>query len=782
MKISISLVYAMIVLSGIVLIPNAFAESVPDWVKNTAGWWAEDVISETEFVNAIEYLVKENIIQVNVSQTSETSQSVPDWVKNTAGWWAEDVISETEFVNAIAYLIKVGIISISKECEFFGEEYKHIGEPEQNVLCKFSNFDFIESWYDPYEPKDHEINSFGFRGAEFSEEKPSNTYRIFIVGGSTVFGDGVENHNTIPSFLQNFYSNDEFDNIKQVEVINAGINGGISKHEADLIKNKLSKMSPDLVIVYDGWNDSKVGNYGHANWGVKINDVSWKNRWTDICKSYNNEFDVVIFLQPILGYEKLILTDQEFTNYYTRIAIQKEIENLDKLATHLNELNSTCSSAHDLRFIMEDVTTGIYYDQGHMTPTGNKIIAKKMYEITLPIIEENFTLITSMNGEKVEDEPKNHQTELNSNLDYRGKVIEKTDFSEKNMPNIVAYFSKFKETDFSSSNLRNMDVKFSQFINVDFSNAQLQDSRISRTGFTNSNFDNADLSQSYLSSSVFIDSDLTNSVFKNSDLRGVFMLEPILENTNFSNVNFSNSYLENLDFTKSALQNSKFIGAYIKTSILDGTDFSTLEIYGDNNTGHPTEFVHCSMKYSNFSKIKMHNIDFTSKDILDGNEFIVYPGSDLSYSSFTDLDLRTTLFSMWSSAENTICTSSDENTCKVVDDRTYFYHKFEIPMDMDPLEEVRNLVSPKLKYTKFDNVNLSDSDLSILNLSHSQIMDSDLTNVSLKHSDLSFSSIINSDLSGANLEGANLEGVILDNVIFAGANLKCINHQICESG
>jgi len=721
----------MIVLSGIVLIPNVFAENVPDWVKNTAGWWAEDLISETEFV------------------------------------------------NAIAYLIKVGIINISKECEFFGEEYKHIGEPEQNVLCKFSNFDFVESWYDPYEPKDHEINSFGFRGAEFSKEKPFGTYRIFIVGGSTVFGDGVESNNTIPSLLQNFYSNDKFDNIKQIEVINAGINGGISKHEVDLIKNKLSKMSPDLIIAYDGWNDSKIGNYGHVNWDVEINDESWKNRWADICKSYNNEFDVVIFLQPILGYEKLILTDQEFTNYYTRATITKEIGNLDKLAAHINELNSICSSAHDLRFIMEDVTTGIYYDQGHMTPTGNKIIAKKMHEITLPIIEENSTLITSMNDEKVEGEPKNHQTELNSNLDYTGKIIIGTDFSEKNMPNIVAYFSTFKETDFSSSNLRNMDVKFSNFINVDFSDAQLQDSRISRTGFTNSNFDNADLSQSYLSSSVFIDSDLTNSVFKNSDLRGVFMLKPILEGTNFTNVDFSNSYLENLDFTKSTLQNSKFNGAYIKTSMFDGTDFSTEEIHGDSLTGSPTEFVYCSMKHSNFSKINMFNIDFTSKDIIVDGEYLVYPGSDLSYSTFTDLDLRTTLFSMWSSVEATICPSSDENTCKDVDDRTFFYHKFEIPIDMDPLEEVRKSVSPKLKYATFDSVNLSGSDLSILNLSHSQIMDSDLTNVSLKHSDLSFSSITNSDLSGANLEGANLEGVILDNVIFAGANLKCINHQIC---
>ena len=107
------------------VIPSAFAENVPDWVKNTAGWWATDAISETEFVNAIEFLVKENIIQVNVSQTSETSQGVPEWIKNTAGWWATDAISETEFVNAIAYLIKVGIISIesSKSPELIAEKW-----------------------------------------------------------------------------------------------------------------------------------------------------------------------------------------------------------------------------------------------------------------------------------------------------------------------------------------------------------------------------------------------------------------------------------------------------------------------------------------------------------------------------------------------------------------------------------------------------------------------------------------------------------------------------------
>ena len=155
MKIAITLVCTMIVLSGIILIPNVFAESVPDWVKNTAGWWATDAISETEFVNAIEFLVKEDIIQVDVLQASETTQSVPEWVKNTAGWWAEDVISETEFLNAIVYLIKIGIIHVTTPNQEINScEFEHIPvlnnlNSQQKIdVCKSAQIDYLSERLD----------------------------------------------------------------------------------------------------------------------------------------------------------------------------------------------------------------------------------------------------------------------------------------------------------------------------------------------------------------------------------------------------------------------------------------------------------------------------------------------------------------------------------------------------------------------------------------------------------------------------------------------------------
>ena len=92
-----------------------FAESVPDWVKNTAGWWAEDQIPDSAFLQGIQFLIKEGMMMIpstEISGSSET-QEVPVWVKNNAGWWADDKISEVEFVNAIQYLIKHGIINVN---------------------------------------------------------------------------------------------------------------------------------------------------------------------------------------------------------------------------------------------------------------------------------------------------------------------------------------------------------------------------------------------------------------------------------------------------------------------------------------------------------------------------------------------------------------------------------------------------------------------------------------------------------------------------------------------
>ncbi len=48
----------------ILLLDDALAEAVPDWVKNIAKWYGEDQISEDEFLNAIKYLIQSGIIEI----------------------------------------------------------------------------------------------------------------------------------------------------------------------------------------------------------------------------------------------------------------------------------------------------------------------------------------------------------------------------------------------------------------------------------------------------------------------------------------------------------------------------------------------------------------------------------------------------------------------------------------------------------------------------------------------------------------------------------------------
>ena len=90
------------------------SQVVPDWIKNNAGWWATDQIDDSAFVQGIQYLIKEGIMIVPPTETSESieTQAVPAWIKNNAGWWATDQIDDSSFLKGIQYLVQNGIIVI----------------------------------------------------------------------------------------------------------------------------------------------------------------------------------------------------------------------------------------------------------------------------------------------------------------------------------------------------------------------------------------------------------------------------------------------------------------------------------------------------------------------------------------------------------------------------------------------------------------------------------------------------------------------------------------------
>ena len=88
-------------------------QSIPAWIKNTAGWWASNEIPDEEFVKSLQFLIENSIIDVQSSGKIKPSlQSIPAWIKNTAGWWATNQIPDEEFLKGINFLIDNGLLVI----------------------------------------------------------------------------------------------------------------------------------------------------------------------------------------------------------------------------------------------------------------------------------------------------------------------------------------------------------------------------------------------------------------------------------------------------------------------------------------------------------------------------------------------------------------------------------------------------------------------------------------------------------------------------------------------
>jgi len=87
---------------------------IPDWIKTNAYWWADGMITDSDFAVGIEHLIKEDIISIpNLPESTETTdEDVPDWIKNNALWWADGLISNEDFVSGLKYMIEHGIIKV----------------------------------------------------------------------------------------------------------------------------------------------------------------------------------------------------------------------------------------------------------------------------------------------------------------------------------------------------------------------------------------------------------------------------------------------------------------------------------------------------------------------------------------------------------------------------------------------------------------------------------------------------------------------------------------------
>ena len=115
------------------------------------------------------------------------------------------------------------------------------------------------------------INKEGFRGADFTVEKPPDTIRVLALGASSTMGYHDRDDETYPYYLERML-NERAGSGKRFEVINFGIPHATTNNILALFLSEGVRLAPDFVTFYEGANDSVIIERGKPG----VADRAWK--------------------------------------------------------------------------------------------------------------------------------------------------------------------------------------------------------------------------------------------------------------------------------------------------------------------------------------------------------------------------------------------------------------------------------------------------------------------------------------------------------------------------
>ena len=648
-------------------------------------------------------------------------------------------------IEASAYVWWLDI----QNCEFKENEiFENVDQEVRQTLCE-DHYSIRTSGYYLIPNQKTEtisINSLGFRGPEFTADKPENTYRIFLVGGSTMFGSAASSDaTTIPGYLQQLMNDETFD--FNIQVINAGISGANSVTENKLIKEKLIGFDPDLIIMYDGVNDLRA----------EYPPQTIKDNWQSVCELGKREgFDVIVTLQPFAGMGNKVLTKQEYVNSLlgedhngNLIILKRPI--YDRYSQELAGLSDVCN-VEDLRNSFDGMSIPIYWDEFHTANAGNLIMAEKFYNLALPIIHEPSTELNySNNGAKFGSD------DVSS---FQGPTIFEEIISYYKTPAMISYYFSQPEQKPDAFRSQEMDISL---VGEDLSNVDLSEMNLSGKILSGTNLSGQDLSDKDLTGTVLRGADLSYTDLSFAKIGEIVQIQTINFLTDSKEFVISETIkgIRNNPVFKSDLSGANLTGANLRDALLFSTDLSNAIL------------TDVDLDEKSLMGINLSNVDFSEKVLLGTNFF----GANLSGANFSGAKLiGTTLLHANLSHANLSnvtfdsisvridITASDEKSrivSRTFEDNLLY---FKINVSYVDLE---NYSSDEIFYEVFLKKYyylLLGTEFSIEQLDDAIIMTGEIK------PDLRYADLTGTNLLNANIEVANLEGAILD----------CVNHPICS--
>ena len=123
-------------------------------------------------------------------------------------------------------------------------------------------------------PQQVSHNSWGFRGPEFTWEKPAGVFRVLCLGGSSTYGFGPSSDATTwPVRLEDHLAAALPG--REIEVINGGCQGYSTFESLINLELRGIDLQPDLVVVYHSINDMRCALYPN----VQRDNTHWRAVW-----------------------------------------------------------------------------------------------------------------------------------------------------------------------------------------------------------------------------------------------------------------------------------------------------------------------------------------------------------------------------------------------------------------------------------------------------------------------------------------------------------------------
>lgn len=98
-------------------------------------------------------------------------------------------------------------------------------------------------------------NSLGLRDEAVIMPKPTDQYRVALVGASTVMGTYTRNNQDTLSYRLQQILNKTTNDVRTFRLINAGIAGYSLSNQKRMIEELLSTLDVDHYVLYTGFND-----------------------------------------------------------------------------------------------------------------------------------------------------------------------------------------------------------------------------------------------------------------------------------------------------------------------------------------------------------------------------------------------------------------------------------------------------------------------------------------------------------------------------------------------